>query len=910
MKIRVVSALLVITWQLMLSAHLNAQTIAPEDTAPIDVGGTSQCASTSIICWPKVHLVGGILNCGTYQTKVDKFAFQDEATFKTYFCDLNNCDPGVVGHIRTSCEEQWYLGCDGGDTLNGNIHVENGKVTIRGKYTPQAIYSEQVHNPNFPAEPNEFITETYARDFTSGMFQTKDLFKTHFGNFEIKIDDMPGGGWWPSFWMWHHEEVEVFERFYSNHKYLYNSYPSGTCKLSQAFDINEAQDSVKYSDGFDTLTPYNNGPNSLFGGPHTFRMEWTPFTMTWYYKYGANGTEITLPNPVYKFYRLNGTPLIINCGDQIPEGDYYENPNFIKAWRDSELFSASPKTEPTQFAPQLGIGVLPRYGLGCCGPNNPRVKCNRPNFVCTDWGNPILPNANSQEDDTQLRDHAQRNTQTVVDYVKIQNRTYQSDAISVKYNKEICLGKNLEVDVENFNDNLSDAGNQNHIVNVYTIPSWITTSGNLKFIDKSQHRLRFKTLSAGPAWFTFKYGNPVKIFRDSLVIKDDGSCATVPCQPKDSTGMQGCCPPNSGFDGRNCLLKLIPPGYKITLNANNGIFYVAPHHVDATTDVHGCPPGYAYDPILGCNTGIQVPFGYQGFWLDNKLYVRPNCNDVRDCCPPGFIYENGSCNSGLKFDGYTPFIINNAFYVQKNCIEQNYGNDCCPAGFTFDGKNCFSGLIYANGSVVDGKYIVPLHCDDPNDCCPVGTQVNLSDRSCGFFKIPEGFSVVNFTSGNRLYVRPNCAAPNHDNLCCPQGFNFDVTQGTCYKDITSPIGPANLFLSNGAVSFHIDCTTIGLKTVEIRTDEKSEKPTTDAPVISAYPNPAENLLNVVFNQAIPDESTLRVFDAFGIEKQEFQLDKVVPKLEMHLNLTDYPAGVYFLLLETDNSKSMVRFIKI
>ncbi len=273
-------------------------------------------------CWPVVYLPGGTLGCTDYTVSMND-NFDNLDNWHTWY-DQN----GSKNIVNVECEEQFYI--------PQNVKAQNNKCILIGKHA----------NNTFMENPSD--GEFYRRDFTSGMIQTNKEY--HFGRFEATIADMPGGGWWPAFWMNHNEELDIMERFWKNDTYSYNSYTSGPCDISIEYKL-------------------PNGSPSLFSGPHKFAAEWTPFKTTFYYN------DIELPYKVYRYYDFDQNPLDIDCGDTFNEGMYYENPGFMLPLRNGyNPNNGTYSMEETLFKPILNLAVLLRFGGACCGPEN--VDCD------------------------------------------------------------------------------------------------------------------------------------------------------------------------------------------------------------------------------------------------------------------------------------------------------------------------------------------------------------------------------------------------------------------------------------------------------------------------------------------------------------------------------------------------------
>ncbi len=671
--------------------------------ASIPLTGQTDCDPVSMHCWEKVFIAGGILNCTDYTISLDE-QFNNLQEWDTYYFSENY----NYARAHHPCEEQLFF--------DQNVIIDNNRCIIRGKHEPNSTWTNAAGT-------------TFTRDFTSGVIMAKDGY--HFGRFEATVDDMPGKGWWPAFWMWHHEEIDIMERFYDEFEYSFNVYPSNKCNITTRVTTS----------------------TSLYSGPHTFGMEFTPFKVTGFY----NGQA--LPNVVYRYINLDGTPLDVDCNQPIPEGIYYLNPNFPLLWR---YFEDGNLLESTTFRPILGMAVLPKRGLQCCGDN---LYCDDPgcNLNCSNWGHPVDDNG------VEIPGY-EANTGMIISNVKVEERIYRTcNAIAVKHKDIYCVNDDITVIVESFSNLNQFSLHQVQINDVSTSP-------NLSFINTVRHEVHLKALSAGPASFTIDYLDDCGVQRSvtrQINISNSGDCNLDVC---DDTHQYECCPENTHYDGANCFYGTAPGGY-IPIIKNNA-FYVTPNCLISANN-NCCPPGYVFDG-QDCHSGISFPSKHQGFVYNNRFYVRPECGDIRDCCPPGYKYDGANCFSFVSApDEYQAFIYENAFYVHPNC-QISIANNCCPAGFTFDGANCHSGVYIPEGYegfIFENSFYVKPFCEDESDCCPVGTHYD--GANCWYAKIPAGYE--GFAYRNRFYVKPDCTIST-ENSCCPAGYTFDGAN--CASEIT------------------------------------------------------------------------------------------------------------------------------
>ena len=180
--------------------------------------------------------------------------------------------------------------------LDENVYVESGFLTIRTTNEPYC-YSGIVAGTCGLVDACGFVncdTIQIDMDYTSGNVSSTIGF--NYGYFECRAKITSGTGMYPVFWLWHHDELVVFE-FFGESETHYISMHNKTIYSSTNFNL------VKdYSKQF-----------------HTYALEWTPFEIKWFfdgrlvhteYKYFHEKTQKGIEAFAYqegKSYSVNDT---------------------------------------------------------------------------------------------------------------------------------------------------------------------------------------------------------------------------------------------------------------------------------------------------------------------------------------------------------------------------------------------------------------------------------------------------------------------------------------------------------------------------------------------------------------------------------------------------------------------------
>ena len=516
----------------------------------------ADCSVNSIHCWEKVYVSGGEYHCSDWRTELnEEFDTFDTTVWKTYFGD------GDRSHVP--CAETLFF--------DENIEVRDNACVMHARHMPNSAWT------------NKDSSITYKRDFTGSVIEARNGF--HYGRYEATILKMPARGWRCAFWMWHHEEIDIMEWFGHEHTYLYNSYPSHVCDFTNQATV----------------------PNDLYNGTHTFAVEWNPLEVIFYY----NDEE--LPSRLYRLYRADETPLDIDCGDTIPAGYYYLNPNFPKPYRTIEGCAIN-CIKPTWLRPMLSHRVLPRSGLECCEINRYcyHSDCD---IECNDWGSPVDTEGN-------VRAGAEVHSEMIVDEVIVESRDYFTcNAAILRMGGYMSVGE-LDTAI------LENIGNQNvrHEVEIFSIDC----SEQLEVVNIDNSMFVIEALSEGVAGIEITFlddcGDTVSISKNVHVSNE--SIVNV-CQ---SAQKHMCCPDNTVFAEENCLFGEIPKEYNPYVQ--NRAFFVKPNCAISTENAC-CPPDYVFING-GCHSGFSFSQLYQENIQNGKYSVLPNCGDDKNV----WVYPN------------------------------------------------------------------------------------------------------------------------------------------------------------------------------------------------------------------------------------------------------------------------------
>jgi hypothetical protein len=174
------------------------------------------------------------------------------------------------------------------------------------------------------------------------------------GKYEIRCKFPNKNHIWSTFWMWHHDEVDIFDlgfRAKFNHNCFHNNYTasihqSPCCPFTVDCDYCPTNnvDCTAATDCQACGEPYW-GCHFMAEDYHVVGCEWTPFKLSFYVDGVTTGT-------VYRYYNFDKTPVEVACGDSIPEGLVRENPAYLDI-------------QGRGFRPEIWIATESKVGVPC-----------------------------------------------------------------------------------------------------------------------------------------------------------------------------------------------------------------------------------------------------------------------------------------------------------------------------------------------------------------------------------------------------------------------------------------------------------------------------------------------------------------------------------------------------------------
>ena len=298
----------------------------------------------------------------------------------------DNYGYGGINNYKFGSEQQLYTGpfFNGhpGDFNDGNYQLSDGALSL---------VAHQTSNP-------EVLGMGY--DYTSGMITTRGLepwlggptnqFSQEYGYFEMRADLADDPGAWNAFWLlpaggtstgWNYAEVDIVEMVGRENGKVWNA-------------VHGATDSGQYA-----------SVNVAGDGYHTFGLDWTADSMTWYVDgvatYSiATPSDMHQPMTIFADLALGGSwagPIDLGA-----DGQAAMKIDYIKVWDSNPHTSggaADPTTVQASSTPQPETLTAPDSGASLVGgPVDDLLQGGAgPDYLSGDTGNDVLNGADGSD---------------------------------------------------------------------------------------------------------------------------------------------------------------------------------------------------------------------------------------------------------------------------------------------------------------------------------------------------------------------------------------------------------------------------------------------------------------------------------------------------------------------------------
>lgn len=333
--------------------------------------------------------------------------------------------------------------------------------------------------------------------------------------------------------------------------------------------------------------------------------------------------------------------------------------------------------------------------------------------------------------------------------------------------------------------------------------------------------------------------------------------------------------------------------------------------------VEAVSPGFNEDSLILVMSNGSWSDGIYSFNYETKEFVP-----LHFCYNPNFIvysYENSWFYVGYEYGLYYSEDAINwtgvTFFDNKTCLDMEISGDYLIVATTEEYNNTF--LSDDNGATwteLEGENITEL----ANDILGISTIYGISEGesyNCGFYQLDFSnqewdnifysyrLNAVGMNNVGALYVGWYSGIPPNEGIaaCSPElTFLNDGLPNLNINAITAPM----IF----GVTVIYCCTDSGVFT-RILSVGVPENPIID--YINIYPNPVSNqaTININLSELANEEISISILNNQGQKVDEIKMEgNNSNEIIINWNKGNLPAGVYYLLIETEKEQLSKKFI--
>ncbi len=325
-------------------------------------------------------------------------------------------------------------------------------------------------------------------------------------------------------------------------------------------------------------------------------------------------------------------------------------------------------------------------------------------------------------------------------------------------------------------------------------------------------------------------------------------------------------------------------------------------------------------PKYNTGTPVTVGLGHTGIWSNGVSIF--NGLDAMSYNNLGFWHQNAYFFEGHGFDSCLGHPQQNGEYhhhVNPRCLydDADSTHHSPIIGYAFDGFPVYGAYGYANANGTGGikrmETSYPLRNITTRDTLPNGTVLSPSNYGPAInstyplgayeedYQFIQGYGDLDIHNGRF------CVTPDYPNgiyayfVTIDSALNpvYPYVMGTSYYGTvpsgnTGP-GGGHYTITESTTVYSPDTTTaINQVSKEIK--------------LSVTPNPTTGYAYIYFDPASDNNITGTLYNTHGQLLQT--LNNLQPSISYSLNLTKYPAGTYFLHLDSKNTGMVQKIIKV
>jgi len=226
------------------------------------------------------------------------------------------------------------------------------------------------------------------------------------------------------------------------------------------------------------------------------------------------------------------------------------------------------------------------------------------------------------------------------------------------------------------------------------------------------------------------------------------------------------------------------------------------------------------------------------------------------------------------------------------CVVNGAGSGTGPDKNDIYGK--FSYSWASNGSASYNRLKDWLAPDGTNPATLVGKNNDCTSYAPVADFLPSGTAV---TAGSTVHFTNLTVTSSETGISTSYLWQFEGVEGSPTTVINSPNRTYNM---NGTFPVTLTATTTGglisSKTKYITVTGLGIS-SIYGTQLSVYPNPSDGIVNIDFGTTIPAKAMIHLFNSLGKEMQVFTKNDALEIFSFDMD--NYPAGIYFINIETD-----------
>lgn len=183
-----------------------------------------------------------------------------------------------------------------------------------------------------------------------------------------------------------------------------------------------------------------------------------------------------------------------------------------------------------------------------------------------------------------------------------------------------------------------------------------------------------------------------------------------------------------------------------------------------------------------------------------------------------------------------------------------------------------------------------------NGCQATSNPISVSANGC----TPPPIPVITVSGSNVITTGQTVT------LTATPGYSYLWSNGDHTQSITVSAGGSYTVRAYRGGSCFSTSLPANITVMSLR--ESLEAANNASAPLSVYPNPANDVLNFVFNQNEGKNISLKILDITGREVQALEVNAIAGENRIQMNISSLPKGIYMACLFNNNDKQVVKVL--